>query len=100
MKKLKLSFAMMAMVIGVSAAFATKAPGHRFLNQFANTSTTSTEHWVPQTRLPGSTTGKYTCEADARACTAFFSNPPTSPPADGTDAPDNETTELGIYTIH
>jgi hypothetical protein len=98
MKRLKINFAILPMVLGVSAAFAAKTPSHRFLNQFANTSTTGTTHWISQTRAMGPGVGQYTCEDDPKACTALFSNSPSNPPADGTPAPAGSV--FGIYTVH
>ncbi|WP_345212676.1 hypothetical protein [Mucilaginibacter gynuensis] len=99
MKRIKINFAVLALLSGAGAALAFKTPeprAHKVLQQYANTSTTATTHWILNSRTKGLDPGQYRCTAASKACTAWF----TSQPADGTAAPVSPDTEAGQYVIN
>jgi hypothetical protein len=95
MKNVKINLSVLAVLLGVTFAFGTNHKTERALQQYANTSSTSTTHWVLNTRSEGGDSGEYQCTDVQKPCTAFFN----SQPADGTPAPISPDTEEGQYTV-
>lgn len=94
MKMLKV-MALIAVLLGSGAAFATKS-NHRFAVQnYRNTGTLTSPVWVPQSRMKGTEEepGTYRCDSDPNYCTAHFNSTP-SPGAIPTDF------ENGIYVVN
>ncbi len=81
MKRIKLNFAILAILLGTGLALAAK-PAHHHFNapNYYNTGTLTVPIWVPLTRSLGSPDdpGTYSCASQSNYCTAYFSSPPSS----------------------
>ncbi|WP_345954651.1 hypothetical protein [Mucilaginibacter sp. PAMB04168] len=91
----KLGLAGLVAVATFTLAFKAPAASPKALQQYANTSSSATTHWVLNNREQGGESGNYSCSEASKACTAFFN----SQPADGVPAPNSPDTEMGQYTV-
>jgi hypothetical protein len=99
MKKMKVNFAIAAMVLGIGSAFASHAPvkpAKQLIKQVYGKDANGNWQLVGS-RSVGTGTGQYTCEASSEPCRASFDSQPAQ---NQMPAPGDIVQNNGDYLVH